>query len=50
MTVLRSPLRSPPRSPLYSLASAGFGGNLSDAQILAEYNADLAYLQAVGAA
>ncbi|PAP93998.1 hypothetical protein [Mesorhizobium wenxiniae] len=34
----------------YQLASAGFGGNLTDAMILAEYNADLAYLQGVGAA
>ncbi|SDL07398.1 hypothetical protein SAMN05428953_12655 [Mesorhizobium muleiense] len=34
----------------YQFASVGFGGNLSDAQILAEYQADLAYLQAVGAA
>lgn len=34
----------------YQFASAGFGGNLTDAQILAEYNADLAYLQGVGAA
>jgi hypothetical protein len=34
----------------YQIASAGFGGGLTDAQILAEYNADLAYLQGVGAA
>lgn len=34
----------------YQLASAGIGGNLTNAQILAEYNADLAYLQGVGAA
>ncbi|TIM14476.1 MAG: hypothetical protein E5Y67_12415 [Mesorhizobium sp.] len=34
----------------YQFASAGFGGNLTDAQILAEYNADLAYMQGVGAA
>lgn len=34
----------------YQLASAGFGGDLTDAQILAEYNADLVYLQALGAA
>lgn len=33
----------------YQFASAGYGGNLTDAQILAEYNADLAYLQGVGA-
>lgn len=34
----------------YQFASAGFGGNLTDAMILAEYQADLAYLQGVGAA
>lgn len=34
----------------YQFASAGYGGNLTDDQILAEYNADLAYLQGVGAA
>ncbi|MER8481175.1 hypothetical protein [Mesorhizobium sp. M1322] len=34
----------------YQFASAGFGGGLTDAMILAEYNADLAYLQGVGAA
>lgn len=34
----------------YQFASAGYGGNLTDAQILAEYNADRAYLQGVGAA
>lgn len=37
-------------SNTYQLASAGFGANLTDAMILAEYNADLAYLQGVGAA
>lgn len=34
----------------YQYAAWSFGGNLTDAQILSEYQANLAYLQAIGAA